>query len=51
MRHQHAVSSLSRVVGNLSKGLQRHHTKANELHRLQSKIDELMAALTRLVKD
>ena len=51
MKHQHTVSSLSRVVGDLSRGLQRHHTKASELHRLQSKIDELLAALRRLIKD
>ena len=51
MKHQHAVSSLARVVGNLSSGLQRHHTKATELHRLQSTIDSLIAALRRLVKD
>ena len=51
MKHQHAVNSLARVVGNLSSGLQRHHTKATELHRLQSTIDGLIAALRRLVKD
>ena len=51
MKHQHAVSSLSRVVGNLSTGLQRHHAKASELHRLQSTIDGLVAALRRIVKE
>lgn len=51
MKHQHVVSSLSRVVGKLSSGLERHHAKATELHRLQSKLDELLAALRRLVKD
>lgn len=51
MKHQHAVNSLAGVVGKLSTGLQRHHAKASELHRLQSTIDGLLAALRRLVKD
>ena len=51
MKHQHAVSSLSRLVSNLSSGLHCHRTKATELHRLQSTIDGLVAALRRIVED
>lgn len=50
MSHQHAVNSLAKAVRRIPSGMQREHAKATELHRIQERVDGLVAALRRFIR-
>lgn len=51
MKHQHAVNSLAKAVRRIPSGMQREHAKATELHRLQERVDGLVAGLRRFIRN